>query len=99
MPEAHLESNSGVTESFPGAFPTLSLTGVSKTSVEDVERERVCHMFIRIKVRQIWQSQRHIGEIRLRAGQRTRLEDLLLPGHLKKRLLCHQDSLSEGQEL
>ena len=33
------------------------------------------------------------------AGQRTRLEDLLLPGHLKKHLLGHHDSLSEDQEL
>ena len=43
MPEAHLESNSGVMESFPGAFPALSLTRVSKTPVEDVERESLPH--------------------------------------------------------
>ena len=69
MPEAHLESNSGVMESFPGAFPALSLARVSKTSVEDVER--VWHMLIRIKVRQIWQSQRHIGELRLLGKERV----------------------------
>ena len=33
--------------------------------------ERVCHMLIGIKVRQIWQSQRHIGQIRLLGKERV----------------------------
>ena len=70
MPEAHLESNSGVMESFPGAFPALSLTRVSKTSVEDVERERVCHMLIRIKVYVLSESVKYVSQCGLILGCR-----------------------------